>query len=213
MDLDEARAVIAEQHHAVLATLRRDGTPQMSPVAAAVDAAGRVIISTRQASYKVRNLRRDPRLWYACCPTGSSVGGSRWPGRCRSSSCPTRWSRWWTTSAASRASTTTGTTTGRRCAASSGCCCAWSSPPPVQIGRADPVRREEHGREAQRACDLFDRLGRTPTGAATGTTRDLVGSPDVSVGGDHAAARPGSGGQRPPRVRSAMAMRDSGLRP
>jgi hypothetical protein len=31
MDLDEARAVIAEQHRAVLATLRRDGTPQMSP--------------------------------------------------------------------------------------------------------------------------------------------------------------------------------------
>jgi len=61
MDLDEARAVIAEQHHAVLATLRSDGTPQMSPVVVAVDAAGRVIISTRQAAYKVRNLRRDPR--------------------------------------------------------------------------------------------------------------------------------------------------------
>jgi len=40
-----------------------------------------------------------------------------------------------------------------------------------------------------------------------------LGSPDVSVGGDHAAARPGRGGQSPPRVRSAMAMRDSGLRP
>ena len=39
------------------------------------------------------------------------------------------------------------------------------------------------------------------------------GSPDVSVGSDHAAARPGRGGQSPPRVRSAMAMRDSGLRP
>ena len=63
MDLDEARAVIAEQHHAVLATLRSDGTPQMSPVVAAVDAAGRVVISTRQASYKVRNLRRNPQLW------------------------------------------------------------------------------------------------------------------------------------------------------
>ena len=58
MDLDEARAVIAEQYHVVLATLRSDGTPQMSPVVVAVDAAGRVIISTRQASYKVRNLRR-----------------------------------------------------------------------------------------------------------------------------------------------------------
>ena len=70
MDLDEARAVIAEQHHAVLATLRRDGTPQMSPVAAAVDGAGRVIISTRQSAYKVRNLRRDPRLWLCVLPDG-----------------------------------------------------------------------------------------------------------------------------------------------
>ena len=43
--------------------------------------------------------------------------------------------------------------------------------------------------------------------------RRTGGSPDVSVGRDHAAVRPGRGGQRPPRVSSAMAMRDSGLRP
>ncbi len=70
MDLDEARAVIAEQHHAVLATLRSDGTPQMSPVVVAVDGAGRMIISIRQASYKMRNLRRDPQLWLCVLPDG-----------------------------------------------------------------------------------------------------------------------------------------------
>jgi len=63
MDLDEARAVIAEQHHVVLATLRRDGTPQMSPVLATVDDEGRVMVSSRQTAFKVRNLRRDPRAW------------------------------------------------------------------------------------------------------------------------------------------------------
>jgi PPOX class probable F420-dependent enzyme len=63
MDLDEARAVIAEQHHAVLATLRRDGTPQMSPVVATVDDQGRVLVSSRETAFKVRNLRRDPRAW------------------------------------------------------------------------------------------------------------------------------------------------------
>jgi len=63
MDLDEARAVIAEQHHVVLATLRRDGTPQMSPVLATVDDEGRVMVSSRQSAFKVRNLRRDPRAW------------------------------------------------------------------------------------------------------------------------------------------------------
>lgn len=70
MDLDEARAVISEQHHAVLAALRRDGTPQLSPVLAALDGQGRVIVSTRQAAYKVRNLRRDPRAWLCVLPDG-----------------------------------------------------------------------------------------------------------------------------------------------
>src|ERR671935_158446 len=32
MDLDEAREVVREQHRAVLATIRADGTPAMSPV-------------------------------------------------------------------------------------------------------------------------------------------------------------------------------------
>ena len=70
MDLDEARAVLAEQHHAVLATLRQDGTPQMSPVAAVVDDQGRVVVSTRQTAFKVRNLRRDSRAWLCVLPDG-----------------------------------------------------------------------------------------------------------------------------------------------
>lgn len=63
MDADQVRAFVTEHHHAVLATLRSDGGPQLSPVAAAVDAEGRVVVSTREAAYKVRNLRRDPRAW------------------------------------------------------------------------------------------------------------------------------------------------------
>ena len=60
-------------HLAVLATFRRDGRPQLSPVTAGVDDEGRVEISTRETSMKVKNLRRDPRIslcllgphWYA----------------------------------------------------------------------------------------------------------------------------------------------------
>ncbi|MGH3963210.1 MAG: PPOX class F420-dependent oxidoreductase [Pseudonocardiaceae bacterium] len=70
MDLDEARAVVAEQHHVVLATLRGDGTPQMSPVAATVDGQGRVVVSTRKTAFKVRNLRRDPRAWLCVLSDG-----------------------------------------------------------------------------------------------------------------------------------------------
>jgi PPOX class probable F420-dependent enzyme len=70
MDLDDARAVIATQHHAVLATLRRDGTPQMSPVLATVDGQDRVVVSSRETAFKVRNLRRDPRVWLCVLPDG-----------------------------------------------------------------------------------------------------------------------------------------------
>jgi len=47
--------------NAVLATWRRDGRLQMSPVTMGLDAAGRAISSSRETAYKVRNLRRDPR--------------------------------------------------------------------------------------------------------------------------------------------------------
>jgi PPOX class probable F420-dependent enzyme len=60
MKTDEARQFIAANHHAVLATRRADGRPQLSPVLCAVDAAGRVIISSRETAVKTRNLRRDP---------------------------------------------------------------------------------------------------------------------------------------------------------
>ncbi len=70
MDLDEARDVIRQQSRAVLATLRSDGTPQMSPVLVAVDEAGNVLVSTRETALKVRNLRRDPRSWLCVLPDG-----------------------------------------------------------------------------------------------------------------------------------------------
>lgn len=76
MDLDEARAVVATQNHAVLATMRKDRTPQLSPVLATVDAEGRVIISSRETAYKVKNLRRDPRAWICVLP--DRFFGDRW---------------------------------------------------------------------------------------------------------------------------------------
>jgi PPOX class probable F420-dependent enzyme len=68
MDLDEAREVVQGQHHAVLATMRRDGTPQMSPVAATVDDEGRVVVSSRETAIKTKNVRRDPRAWLCVFP-------------------------------------------------------------------------------------------------------------------------------------------------
>ena len=61
MDIAAAQQFLREHENAVLVTWRRDGRLQMSPVTVGLDAAGRAIISSRETTYKVRNLRRDPR--------------------------------------------------------------------------------------------------------------------------------------------------------
>ncbi|HZU72987.1 MAG TPA: PPOX class F420-dependent oxidoreductase [Acidimicrobiales bacterium] len=63
MDVKEVLQFLAGNHRAVLATLRGDGGPQMSPVMAVVDGDGRVLISSRESAMKVHNLRRQPRAW------------------------------------------------------------------------------------------------------------------------------------------------------
>lgn len=61
MTIEEAIAFAGRNHRAILATVRTDGLPQLSPVLVGVDAEKRVIISTREAAVKTQNLRRDPR--------------------------------------------------------------------------------------------------------------------------------------------------------
>ena len=70
MDAAGAREFLRTNHHAVLATFRSDGRPQLSPVTVAIDAAGRVVISTREPAMKVRNVRRDPRVSLAVFTDG-----------------------------------------------------------------------------------------------------------------------------------------------
>ncbi|MGH7665922.1 MAG: PPOX class F420-dependent oxidoreductase [Candidatus Dormibacteria bacterium] len=59
MDPQAVREFAAQHHQAVLATPRRDGSPQLSPVTVGVDPEGRLIVSTRETAVKLRNLRRD----------------------------------------------------------------------------------------------------------------------------------------------------------
>jgi PPOX class probable F420-dependent enzyme len=70
METEEAIEYVRHNHHAVLATVKRDGSPQLSPVTAGVDGDGHVIISTRQTAYKVRHVRRNPRVWLCVFPDG-----------------------------------------------------------------------------------------------------------------------------------------------
>ena len=65
MDITEAVEFARSNSHAMLSTLRRDGSPQLSPVTVGVDGADRVVISSRQTAVKTKNLIRDPRAWLA----------------------------------------------------------------------------------------------------------------------------------------------------
>ena len=62
MDIDAAHDFVRTLHHAVLGTLKNNGTPQLSPVTVGFDAGGHVVTSTWQTAYNVRNIRRDPRV-------------------------------------------------------------------------------------------------------------------------------------------------------
>jgi PPOX class probable F420-dependent enzyme len=59
MEIGKAVRFARAHHHGVLATRTRDGV-QQTPVLVGVDAAGRLTVSSREAAYKTRHLRRDP---------------------------------------------------------------------------------------------------------------------------------------------------------
>jgi PPOX class probable F420-dependent enzyme len=61
VDIGRATSFLSTHPRAILATTRSDGRPQLSPVVAAVDDDGRVLISTRETAVKAKNLARDPR--------------------------------------------------------------------------------------------------------------------------------------------------------
>ncbi|MYR46043.1 PPOX class F420-dependent oxidoreductase [Streptomyces sp. SID5910] len=58
----DPRALLAESRLGVLATIKADGRPQLSPVMPSYDPeAGVIRVSTREGLAKTANLRRDPR--------------------------------------------------------------------------------------------------------------------------------------------------------
>ncbi|MBV9412283.1 MAG: PPOX class F420-dependent oxidoreductase [Acidimicrobiia bacterium] len=73
MDTEEARHFLRENHNAVVCTIRQNGEPAMSPITVGVDAEGYAIISSRETAYKVKHLRRDPRV-SLCCLTRQFYG-------------------------------------------------------------------------------------------------------------------------------------------
>ena len=76
MQLDLAKQFLENHHHGVLATRRKNGDLQMSPVTCGLDSEGRAIISSRETAYKVNNLRRDQRA--ALCAFSNNFHGEGW---------------------------------------------------------------------------------------------------------------------------------------
>jgi PPOX class probable F420-dependent enzyme len=62
VDLPELLDFVRTRHHLLLATSRRDGRPQISPVSGGVDDRGRIVISTYPGRAKTVNAERDPRV-------------------------------------------------------------------------------------------------------------------------------------------------------
>lgn len=62
VDLPELLDFVRTRHHLLLATTRRDGRPQVSPVSGGVDDRGRIVISTYPGRAKAVNAARDPRV-------------------------------------------------------------------------------------------------------------------------------------------------------
>jgi PPOX class probable F420-dependent enzyme len=61
IDLERAREYLKPRHQGILATIKRDGRPQLSNVLYVLDDGGQIRISVTQTRAKVHNLRRDPR--------------------------------------------------------------------------------------------------------------------------------------------------------
>jgi PPOX class probable F420-dependent enzyme len=65
LSVGEAISFIRSHNRGVLATLRSDGMPQMSPMLVGVDEDGSLVMSTRETAIKTANVRR--RGWAAVC--------------------------------------------------------------------------------------------------------------------------------------------------
>src|SRR5258705_12561006 len=62
MKIAQAKAFLQQNHRACIAVRQKDGWPQMTLVTPGIDAQGRVLMTSRGTTYKVKHLRRDPRV-------------------------------------------------------------------------------------------------------------------------------------------------------
>ena len=66
MDISDARKFLKDHHHGVLVARKKDGSLQMTLVSPVIDAAGNVIITARDSTYKVKisDAIRECHWWF-----------------------------------------------------------------------------------------------------------------------------------------------------
>jgi PPOX class probable F420-dependent enzyme len=62
MEISDAQTFLRDNHHGVLVAMKKDGSLQMTLVSPVINAEGKVIITARDSTYKVKNMKRDPRI-------------------------------------------------------------------------------------------------------------------------------------------------------
>jgi PPOX class probable F420-dependent enzyme len=62
MEISEAREFLKHNHHGCLVTRKKDGSLQMTLVSPVLGTDNHVIITARDTTYKVKNIKRNPQI-------------------------------------------------------------------------------------------------------------------------------------------------------
>lgn len=62
MEITEAQEFLKDNHHGVLVARKKDGSLQMTLVSPVIGRAGKVVITARDTTFKVKNIRRNPQV-------------------------------------------------------------------------------------------------------------------------------------------------------
>jgi PPOX class probable F420-dependent enzyme len=76
MEIAEAQKFLADHHRGVLVARKRDGWPQITLVTPVLDPEGRVILHSRADAFKVKNIRRNPKV--SLLVMGEDFSGSKY---------------------------------------------------------------------------------------------------------------------------------------
>ena len=62
MEIAEAQEFLKHNHHGVLVARKKDGSLQMTLVSPVIGRDGKLVITARDTTFKVRNIRRNPQV-------------------------------------------------------------------------------------------------------------------------------------------------------